>query len=472
LPCVATCNAWRAFSGRACSHGACARRELALRIDTLPTHPSRRQRLVVARQRRVMPRRALSVRCAHASPRQCPSLQLLRSTLLVPPAVGARLLRPGQRLVVSLPASLLLLLITAPDMTASRALNLTLTLTLALALALAAFVTPCAAADALAPRLLPPAWLSHPQYPLSVFEASGAVVRLSPPAQYLIVAGGYVSDSALTPTSSVHALHVSARPERWTRLRDMPRPLTHCAQAVVADSLYLCGGFLGKAPGQSVSDCYVFSMSLNQWKPIPSLPVSVGGGAMVYIKPINALFYAGGMTREKGRYRGTDLPHTFMLSLHNLAAGWKRKADMPNPRNHMAAAVAASRYFFLGGQHSADEHAGNQPTVNEYVYWSDKWFTKAPLPQPLGHIVASTFSYWNGILVVGGVTNGRHQTPNVYYYDVRSDSWSLIGQFPRSVQSPVCGISNLRIHCATGLGKPGWAAQSFHRKLTLPLPVQ
>lgn len=303
-----------------------------------------------------------------------------------------------------------------------------------------------------------------------MFESSGGVLRTTN-AHHLIVAGGYISNSGLTATTAVYSLRVTNAYPKWIQRKPMPRALTHCAQALVNHTMYLCGGFLGKAPGRSVPDCYSYSILSDTWNALPNLPIDVGGGSMVYIKPINSLFYGGGMRRKEGRYDGIDMPNTYMLSLDNIKAGWKRKANMPNPRNHMAAATVSSRHFFLGGQHSDDEDAGNQATVNEYVYQTNKWFTKAPLPLPLGHIVGSTFAYWNGILTVGGVRNGRKQISNIYYYRVDSNSWTLVGHYPRSVQSPICGLSNLSIHCTTGMGKPGWAAQSFHRKMSVPAPV-
>eukprot|EP00178_Gracilaria_changii_P003266 TRINITY_DN147_c0_g1_i1.p3 TRINITY_DN147_c0_g1~~TRINITY_DN147_c0_g1_i1.p3 ORF type:complete len:253 (-),score=65.72 TRINITY_DN147_c0_g1_i1:3595-4353(-) len=251
----------------------------------------------------------------------------------------------------------------------------------------------------------------------------------------------------------------------------MPQPLTHCAQALVNHTLYLCGGFLSTAPGRSVRSCMSFSLRHNRWRALPPLPVSAGGGAMVYVAPLHALLYAGGMRREPQQWRGQDSRATFLLPLRQLRRGWLRQRPMPNARNHMAAAAAASRYLFLGGQHSADELRGNQRTLNQFDVRSGAWRARAQLPRALGHVAASSFAFWNGVLVVGGVLNGRQHSDELLYYDALADAWSVVGRFARRVQSPVCGASHRRVFCTTGLGS-GAASLSYYTPLSTPVAVQ
>lgn len=255
----------------------------------------------------------------------------------------------------------------------------------------------------------------------------------------------------------------------WRRLADMPLDLTHVAQAAVETRFYTCGGFVGTAPGKSVADCFVFHLPNNTWSRMPSLPSDRAGGGMVYIEQSNALFYASGTQRPFGEYVGIDKAESWMLFLADMEKGWVRKNDMPNPRNHMVATSVGGRYYFLGGQHQNRETTDNQATVQEYDFWKDVWVSRKPMPIPVGHISASTVAYWNGILVIGGINNGRLLSNRVHYYDIFADTWTFVGRFPRNVQSPVCDKADRQLFCATGEGQPGNSQAVYFRTLTLPM---
>lgn len=251
----------------------------------------------------------------------------------------------------------------------------------------------------------------------------------------------------------------------------MPMHLTHCAQAIAGESMYLCGGFLGTAPGRSVRECFAYGITTNTWRKLPNLPRVVGGGGLVYVGQKHSLLYASGMDRVAGKFGGRDVADSYMLELGKMYKGWIKKAPLGNARNHMAAMSARGRYFFIGGQHKEDESRGNQRTVEEYDVWKNKWITKAGMPEGLGHIAASTVRYWNGIFVVGGIMNGRKLSGRILYYDPLANKWSVVGKFPRSVQSPICGVYGMRLWCTTGQGTPGTAVYGYSRKLSKPLPV-
>lgn len=305
-----------------------------------------------------------------------------------------------------------------------------------------------------------------PNYPISVLEAAGGILHSSSKGPHLIIAGGYISNSNLQTTRAVHALQLHSPSAKWQMLAPMPLYLTHCAQVAVGDALYICGGFLGNAPGRSVSNCFRYSLDTNRWEPLPSLPVVSGGGGMVYIGQKRSLFFASGTDRPSGKFGGKDLSDSFMLSLDNLAGGWVRKAPLSNARNHMAAVSARGRYFFVGGQHKEDEKRGNQATVEEYRWRTNAWVKRSDIPLPLGHVAASTVQYKSGFLVVGGITQERRLHDAVLYYDVLTDKWKNVGVYPRKVQSPICGVLGLTLHCATGQGGPGTAAFGYSRRLS------
>ncbi|PXF43252.1 Kelch-like protein terF [Gracilariopsis chorda] len=309
-------------------------------------------------------------------------------------------------------------------------------------------------------------WSSQANYPLPLLESAGGMLRTKDGKNLLMVAGGYFDNADLHTTKEAYVLNVDEEKGVWERVPDMPRHLTHCAQVLVEDRMYLCGGFLSKAPGRSVGSCYMFSYGERKWETIPKLPLAVGGGGMVYISQLDSLLFSSGMIRQQDEWHGIDSTHSYMLDLKNMGAGWVRKADIPNPRNHMSGVSVLGRYFFVGGQKGADEESGNQRSVHEYDYSNDKWIEKESIPVPLGHISASTFQYGRGFITVAGITDGRRPIAKVHYYDAVKNIWSELGFYPRQVQSVVCGPSNDAIHCSTGRGFPGDASQSYFRRLS------
>ncbi|PXF39383.1 hypothetical protein BWQ96_10936 [Gracilariopsis chorda] len=267
-------------------------------------------------------------------------------------------------------------------------------------------------------------WSSQANYPLPLLESAGGMLRTKDGKNLLMVAGGYFDNADLHTTKEA------------------------------------------KAPGRSVGSCYMFSYGERKWETIPKLPLAVGGGGMVYISQLDSLLFSSGMIRQQDEWHGIDSTHSYMLDLKNMGAGWVRKADIPNPRNHMSGVSVLGRYFFVGGQKGADEESGNQRSVHEYDYSNDKWIEKESIPVPLGHISASTFQYGRGFITVAGITDGRRPIAKVHYYDAVKNIWSELGFYPRQVQSVVCGPSNDAIHCSTGRGFPGDASQSYFRRLS------
>lgn len=252
----------------------------------------------------------------------------------------------------------------------------------------------------------------------------------------------------------------------------MPKPLTHVAHAAVNKTLYTCGGFAGNHPGPSVSDCYQFDSFKKVWNKLAPLPAPRAGGGMVYVKQIHALIYASGIQREAGKHVGVDKPETWMLFLGDeQKQGWMSLPPMPNPRNHMAAVSVGGRYFFLGGQHQDREKTDNQDSVHEFDIWKRVWVQRKSLPKPVGHVSASVRAFWNGILIIGGILDGRKLSDQVLYYDILVDEWGVVGKFQRQVQSPVCDRMDNLLVCATGEGVPGSSNLAFATKLSVPVEV-
>jgi hypothetical protein len=69
----------------------------------------------------------------------------------------------------------------------------------------------------------------------------------------------------------------------WTRIADLPEPITHAPVVVDGNIAYLLGGFVGDAPGPSTDHVWKYDTATNTWSEGPPLPErrGAGGGAIV-----------------------------------------------------------------------------------------------------------------------------------------------------------------------------------------------
>ena len=104
--------------------------------------------------------------------------------------------------------------------------------------------------------------------------------------------------------------------------------------------------------------------------------------------------------------RTVDENTTYALDLTNQSAGWQQMADLPNGRNHVAAASLNGFFYVIGGQHGQEEGQAAQSEVDRYDPSTNTWTQVASLPALAGksHITSATLVYEGRIIVVGGET--------------------------------------------------------------------
>lgn len=315
------------------------------------------------------------------------------------------------------------------------------------------------------PRLS--AWERIRNYPLHVQEAQGTLVGYSRLGHYMLVCGGFSRLPNVTSECYIRPLLAAASAE-WTRVQDLPIPVTHMAQATDGNLFCGAGGYLGKHPGRSVTDVFCFHIRTRKWSTLPKLPAPRAGGGLAFWRKGKQryLIFSGGVNRPfNSLKKHVDHGTTWVLNLRNKKQGWvDQKATMPDPRNHMAAVRTCGQYFWVGGQHKENEGSGNRRTNLRYLPWKKKWIYRAPIPVigGLGHISASVMPFRCGFVIVGGTTAKRKKIDLVLYYSMKTNKWYTIGKYPRVVQTPVCGIKKGHIMCGTG-GGPSWINNEFYR---------
>ena len=285
-------------------------------------------------------------------------------------------------------------------------------------------------------------WSPKADAPLPLFEAQGGVA-----GGKLYIFGGYDSEAIeATPRSSVY----DPATEGWRALAAMPEAITHAGNAVVGETFYLAGGFLGDHPGPSTNQVWVYDTLTDTWSEGPALPAKRGGGALVALG--RTLHFFGGVVREGGEYLEDTGDH-WVLGLDD-PTGWEAAPPMPNPRNHITGVALNGKAYAIGGQHLGNEETGNQVTVQAFDPSTNAWTELAPLPLPLSHTEASSFVRNGRILVVGGVTQDSEEVASVLEYDPADDTWRELTPLPEVRQSPIAGAVGETIVVSTG-SSPG-----------------
>jgi N-acetylneuraminic acid mutarotase len=286
------------------------------------------------------------------------------------------------------------------------------------------------------------AWRTLAPETLGRFEAQGAVAD----GKLYVFGGFFTTDMHTTKRADVY----DPATGRWTRLADMPEALSHSPVVVDGQTIYLVGGFVGNHPGPSTAHVWKYHIPSNTWSAAPDLPEPRGASAAVRLG--RTLHLISGSNRVEDSLDYEDAADHFTLDLDG-GVSWGRAAPLPNPRNHLGAAVLGGKIYAIGGQHGRFEASANQQQVDVYNPATDSWSQAAPLPEPRGHISSSTFTLSNQIVVVGGTVNGGsngNPTGAVTAYDPASNIWIDLPTLPAARKSPVAGAIGAEIVVATG----------------------
>jgi N-acetylneuraminic acid mutarotase len=226
-------------------------------------------------------------------------------------------------------------------------------------------------------------WGKTAPYPLYVSEHNATVV-----GNKIYVAGGFAGPNQnFTGTTNAFFVYDPAT-DRWTSLAPLPKKLQHFGITTLANKIYVTGGYTDDDFDLDNKSAYVFDPqgpNGGSWAPIADLPAARAAHASVAVGEV--LYVVGGV--------GADPAALWAYSAATNT--WdSRRAPLPTPREHLAAAVVNNRIYVISGRWSA----GNVSTVEAYDPASNTWATKASIPTPRSGITSGVL---NGRIHVTGV---------------------------------------------------------------------
>lgn len=200
----------------------------------------------------------------------------------------------------------------------------------------------------------------------------------------------------------------------WRRLSDAPGPpRQEVASAVLGGRVYIVGGLIGD--GKATKEVLAFAPSDGTWSRIADLPIAVHHAMAV---PVNdELVVLGGFTAELG---GRASARVFSLSVLASPARWVELPPLRHPRAAGAAVTLNDDRVVLVGGISSGKHVAPVEVLGE-----DK--DRADIPTPRDHLAAA--SDGDVIYVAGGRRSGEH-LDTFEAYDFASDRWRRLPNMP------------------------------------------
>ena len=272
-------------------------------------------------------------------------------------------------------------------------------------------------------------WTSAAANPQGRFEAQGAMVNGK-----LYVFGGFYNNAIdATARSDVY----DPATNRWTRIKDMPEPITHAGVATDGNTVYIIGGYNGDHPAPGTNRVWKYNTATNTWSAGPNLPEARGSGAAARVGRF-IHFFAG----TNGSRTADKADHWAL----NLDTGvWSSRARYPISVSHLAAVTLNGKIYGLGGERGLNERTGNVADVYRYDPATNAWTKLANLPAPRSHFSSSAFARNGRLITVGGSGNGGSfglPRNDVNEYDPLTNRWRVLTSLPVAAKTPVAALLN------------------------------
>ena len=248
------------------------------------------------------------------------------------------------------------------------------------------------------------AWQALPPSPRPRQQAPGAVV-----GGKAWVIGGLHGGPDGNPTAlrSVTGLDLTIR--QWsTGAPDLPVALHHAMAATYKGEVVVMGGWIPRGNDlAAISSNRVFAMRGQRWVELPSMksPRVAGGAAVVG----DQLVVTGGQANNE------LVPSTEVFD----GKEWRVAADIPTPREHLAAG-SDGRYVYAVGGRELDPGL-NLKALERYDPRSDSWQRLPDMPAALGGLGAA---FVQGRLVAVGGETSTDVLGTTLSYDIASERWS------------------------------------------------
>jgi serine/threonine-protein kinase PknK len=267
-------------------------------------------------------------------------------------------------------------------------------------------------------------WRTLPDAPTARLMMAWAVLN-----DKIWIMGGLRNGVALTTVESY-----DPRTGAWEAGPALPIPLHHAAAATYRGEVVVLGGATDNIADGSNK---VFALRGGNWVELPSLTHARAAPAAAVVGA--KLVAVGGQNAKQ------LVPQTEVFD----GSSWKDAADMPTPREHLAAVSDGSYVYTIGGRFlSADK---NSAALERFDPASGTWTKLVGMPTPRGSYGAT---YIDGRIVAVGGEEPTMVVNVVEMYDIADGKWSTLAPMPTARHAEVVATVANTVYVIGGANRP------------------
>ena len=261
----------------------------------------------------------------------------------------------------------------------------------------------------------------------------------------IYIVGGYSPTS--TAVATVYAYNPTTR--MWRGIRAFPQVLNHANAAVVGNTLYVVGFYIGSSQTNTSGQVYAYDPSADAWTERTAMPPGTQRASGCVAALGENIYLFGGA-------RGAAVSDASVYD--TMADSWRMLPALPEAREHCAAGAIAGVVYIAAGRAAAIN--GFRPSTLAFDPVANTYSQKAPIPTPRGGVAGAVLA--NRLFIFGGEGNPASGTNgvfgNVEAYDPVSNTWQAFT--PLAIPRHGYGAATIadRIYLPGGANRQGGAA--------------
>ncbi len=267
-------------------------------------------------------------------------------------------------------------------------------------------------------------WRSLPDAPTARLMMAWAVLN-----DKIWIMGGLRNGVALQTVESYDP-HTGA----WETGPALPIPLHHAAAATYRGEVVVLGGASDNIADGSNK---VFALRGGNWVELPPLTHARAAPAAAVVG--DKLVAVGGQNAKQ------LVPQTEVFD----GSSWKDSADMPTPREHLAAVSDGTYVYTIGGRFLSSDK--NSAALERFDPSSGTWTKLVGMPTPRGSYGAT---YIDGRIVAVGGEEPTVVLNVVEMYDITDGKWSTLPPMPTARHAEVVATVGNTIYVIGGANRP------------------
>ncbi len=286
--------------------------------------------------------------------------------------------------------------------------------------------TSSAEALQLPPRRMQPAaqWRSLPDAPTARLMTAWTVLD-----DKIWIVGGLRDGVALQTVESY-----DPRTGVWQPQPPLPMPLHHAAAATYRGEVVVLGGTSGDLAQASAK---VFALRGGKWVELPNLTHARAALAAAVVG--DKLVVVGGQNAKQ------LVPETEVFD----GSSWHDAANMPTPREHLAAVSDGTYVYVVGGRFLSSDK--NSAAFERFDPQSGTWTKLVDMPTPRGSYGAAFID--GRILAVGG-EEPTQVVGVAEMYDIADGTWTTLRPMPTPRHAEVVATVGNTVYCIGGANRP------------------